>query len=191
MRKGKFGICLWFYAALAFVLAFLQQNLLCVLLLGFVILAERDEWASRQVMQATFLCLLGSLISGVLGIFNVLKSIPFAGTLFSGVFSFISGIVSLLILIFCIIALTRVVKEKDANIPLLNTLTDRIFGVVKQKVYTVPPQQPYGAQPPYSAPQQPAYPNYPPQQPVSSAPQAAPSAPPAQPVPPAEQTPQQ
>lgn len=88
MRKGKFGICLWFYAALAFVLAFLQQSMLCILLLGFVIVAERDEWTSRQVMQATFLCLLGSFISGVLNIFSVLKAIPFAGTLFSGVFSF-------------------------------------------------------------------------------------------------------
>ena len=93
MRKGKFGICLWFYAALAFVLAFLQQSMLCILLLGFVIVAERDEWTSRQVMQATFLGLLGSFISGVLNIFSVLKAIPFAGTLFSGVFSFVSGIV--------------------------------------------------------------------------------------------------
>ena len=40
MRKGKFGICLWFYAALAFVLAFLQQSMLCILLLGFVIVAD-------------------------------------------------------------------------------------------------------------------------------------------------------
>lgn len=178
MRKGKFGICLWFYAALAFVLAFLQQSLLCILLLGFVIVAERDEWTSRQVMQATFLCLLGSLISGVLNIFSVLKSVPFAGTLFSGVFSFVSGIVSLLILIFCIIALTRVVREKEADIPLLNALADRIFGIVKPK-YTPPP---YGTQPPYGVPPQPPYPNYPPQAPVS--------APPVQPAPPAEKPPQ-
>ena len=34
------------FAALAFVLAFLQQSMLCILLLGFVIVAERDEWTS-------------------------------------------------------------------------------------------------------------------------------------------------
>ena len=32
MKKGKFGVCLWFYAVLAFVLAFLGQILLGALL---------------------------------------------------------------------------------------------------------------------------------------------------------------
>ena len=80
MQKGKFGVCLWFYAVLAFVLAFLGQTLLCGLLLGFVILAEKNEWLSKQVMQAFFLTLASSLVGSVLDILNVFRSIPFVGT---------------------------------------------------------------------------------------------------------------
>ena len=61
MRKGKFNIVLPFYAIVGFVLAMLGQVLLCGLLLGFVLVAERDEWASRQCMQAFFLSLVMSI----------------------------------------------------------------------------------------------------------------------------------
>lgn len=148
MRKGKLGISLVFYAVLAFVLAFLRQTTLCFLVLGLVLVAERDEWTSRQVMQATFLSLLGSIVSAVLGIFDVLERIPLAGVFFSGVFGFIDSIVSLIILIFVIIALVKVAKGQDANLPLLSSLANRAFGIVTQKVYTTAapasqPQQPY------------------------------------------------
>lgn len=91
MQKGKFGVCLWFYAVLAFVLAFLGQTLLCGLLLGFVILAEKNEWLSKQVMQAFFLTLASSLVGSVLDILNVFRSIPFVGTAVSVVFNGITG----------------------------------------------------------------------------------------------------
>lgn len=117
MQKGKFGVCLWFYAVLAFVLAFLGQTLLCGLLLGFVILAEKNEWLSKQVMQAFFLTLASSLVGSVLDILNVFRSIPFVGTAVSVVFNGITGLVSLIILVFCIIAITKVVKEQDAGLP--------------------------------------------------------------------------
>ena len=41
MKKDRFGICLTFYAVLAFVLAILGQTLLGGLLLAFAILVER------------------------------------------------------------------------------------------------------------------------------------------------------
>ena len=66
MQKGKFGIYLWFYAMLAFVLAFLGQVLLAGLLLGFVIVAEKDEWVIKQVMQAFGLAIFASVVGEVL-----------------------------------------------------------------------------------------------------------------------------
>ena len=63
MQKGKFGICLWFYAVLGFIFAIINQTLPCLLLLGFVIAAEQNEWATKQVMQALFLCLTRSLVT--------------------------------------------------------------------------------------------------------------------------------
>ncbi|MBS1327493.1 MAG: hypothetical protein HP041_05800 [Oscillospiraceae bacterium] len=158
MQKGKFGVCLWFYAVLAFVLAFLGQTLLCGLLLGFVILAEKNEWLSKQVMQAFFLTLASSLVGSVLDILNVFRSIPFLGTAVSVVFNGITGLVSLIILVFCIIAITKVVKEQDAGLPLVSKLANRAFGLLEQKVYTqAAPAQP--VQP--AAPAQPLYPQQP------------------------------
>ncbi len=76
MQKGKYGLYLWFYAALAFILAILGQTLLCGLLLGFVIIAERDEWLTRQVIQAFCLCFFNAIVNVVLGIFDPLERNP-------------------------------------------------------------------------------------------------------------------
>ena len=129
MQKGKFGICLWFYAALAFVLAFLGQVVLCALLLGFVIAAEKNEWVIKQTMQALFLSLFSAVVSAVLSIFDVFDSIWFFRSVVSVIVSVIMGIVSLLILIGVIVALVRVTKDKDANLPLLSKLASRIVAM--------------------------------------------------------------
>lgn len=190
MQKGKFGICLWFYAALAFILAFLGQTLLCGLLLGFVIIAEKSEWLSRQVIQAFFLSIAVSIVSGVLNILHFLETIPFVGTVFGFIFSGITGLVSLLVLIIAILALVRVTKEQEADLPLLSKLANRAYGLVEQKVYAQAPTTPPAA--PYVQPQPPVYAAPPappaPQPPVQQAP-VVPQAPVQQP--PVQQTPDQ
>ena len=99
MRKDRFNICISFYAVLAFVLAILGQTLLCGLLLGFVIVIQKDEWLTKQVMQAFFLALVESIISCVTNIFSGLYAIPILGIAFSGIVGLISGILSFLLLI--------------------------------------------------------------------------------------------
>ena len=69
---------------LAFVLAILGQTLLCGMLLGFVIVIQKDEWLTKQVMQAFFLALVESIISCVTNIFSGLYAIPILGIAFSG-----------------------------------------------------------------------------------------------------------
>lgn len=162
MRKGKLGISLGFYAVLSFVLAFMGQTTLCFLLLGFVLVAERDEWASRQVMQAAFLSLVSSLVNDILSIFDILNQIPIIYVFLSDAFALIRWAVSVVILVFIIIALVKVCKGKDAGLPGLSTLAERAFGLVAQKVYSTTP--PAGGQPqqqayPYNQPQQPVQPN--------------------------------
>lgn len=139
MQKGKYGICLPFYAALGLVLAFLEQTVLCALLLGFVIVAEKDQWAGRQTMQAFFVSLFMSLVRVVLNILNVFDDIPFIGRISTIIFSAIEGVISLLVLIFLIIGLIHVLKGKDAGIPLLSKLANRAYGIVEQKIYTQSP----------------------------------------------------
>lgn len=178
MQKGKFGICYWFYAVAAFVLAFLGQVLLAGLLLGFVIAAERDEWTIKQTMQAFLLSLVTSVVDGVFGLFNF-GIIPVIGGVINIIFGIIAGIVSLLVLICVIVGIVRTARGQDAKIPLVSTLTDRAFGIIKEKVYTnQPPAPPYPQQPqaggpsyyyapqPPVAPQQPAQPPVAPQQPA-------------------------
>lgn len=136
MQKGKYGIYLWFYAALAFILAILGQTLLCGLLLGFVLIAERDEWLTRQAIQAFCLCFVSAIVNVVLGILDPLERIPFVGGVFTTIFGVISGVVGLLVLIFSIIALVNVCKGKDAGVPLARNFANRAFGFIEQRIYT-------------------------------------------------------
>lgn len=106
-----------------------------------------------------FLTLASSLVGSVLDILNVFRSIPFVGTAVSVVFNGITGLVSLIILVFCIIAITKVVKEQDAGLPLVSKLANRAFGLLEQKVYTQAAPASRAAGRPGAAlyPQQPAY----------------------------------
>lgn len=150
MTKGKYGIYLWFYALLAFVLVFLGQTTLCALLLGFVIIAENNEWLSKQVIQAFLLSLAVSIINRAISLVDgIFSSIPFVGGIFSSFFGVIEALIGILVLILVIVAIIKVVKEKDAGIPGLSALVNKAFGIVTKKVYTqVPPQAPQQPQNP-------------------------------------------
>ena len=98
MQKGKLGICLPFYAIVGLILALLGQTLLCGLLMGFVIVAEKDEWTSRQTMQAFFLSLFVSVVSYILDVLNITREIPLVNVALNTVFGVIEGVVGLLVL---------------------------------------------------------------------------------------------
>ena len=174
MKKGTFGIKLSFYAVLAFVLAFLGQTLLLGLLLGFVIVAEKDEWMTRQTMQAFFLTIAVSVIQGALSLISKLFSwIPTlgsisVGSIVSALFGWINWAVSVAALVFIIIAVIKVAKGNEANIPVFASLANRAYGIVKEKPvyqqpqqYTQYPQQPQPPQYPQYSQQPPQYPQYP------------------------------
>ncbi len=178
MRKGKVGIVLAYYAVIAFVLVVLQQPVLIALLAAIAIFFEKDEWLSRQTVQAL-------LLSIVVGCFSTLESvfgnlyIWVLGDVLAGIFGFISWLVYIAAIVFSIIAITRVYKENEANVPFLSELSYKIFGQIKPR--PVPPVPPQGYQPP-QAPQGYAVPpqGYQPQ-PPQYAPVAPPPAAPVQP----------
>ncbi len=136
MRKDNFGICLSFYAVLAFVLAMLDYTTLVALLLGFVIIVHKDQWLSMQVMQALFLCIISSLISIIFGIVSPIYRIPFVGSIFSGLFDVVESLISLAILVFAIAGIAKVAKEQDANIPIAKTFAEKAFGLVRNVTYS-------------------------------------------------------
>ena len=139
MKKGRFGIALAFYAVAAFVLAFLGQTYLCFILLGFVIAAEKDEWLTRQAIQACMLVLIEPVVRGAMYIFNIFDSVPYLGRILSGLSDIVIWLLSVLVFVLALIAVLKVSKERDAGLPVASSVADWAYGVVKQKTYVAPP----------------------------------------------------
>ncbi len=142
MTKGKYGITLWFYAALAFVLVLLDQTLLCALLLAFVAVAENNEWLTKQVIQALSLSLAANILQGVVNwvdvsLFQMLNNLPLnlsiVLNILDGFFGFVNGLISLAVLVFVVLALIKVVKEQDANLPGFSQLADKAMALSKKE----------------------------------------------------------
>ena len=181
MRKGKLGVVVCLYPILGFVCVILNQPLLCALIFGFVLVAERDEWAGRQTLQAVGLSAIAVVLRELL-VYSV-NLFPVYIDFFhflSTAFGTLSALVYLAAIITSMVAITRVMKDQEASLPGLDRLAYRAYG--KQKPQPMPGQYPppYGVQPPYAHPyQQPGQP-YPPQPgPYQQPPQA-----PQQPQPP-------
>lgn len=140
MEKGKLGIRLCFYGVTAFILAILGYSTLLFLLAGVVLLVEKDEWASRQVIQAFCLCVISSLIYDILGAFDFLYNVPVLGSIWGTIISVINGLISLVVFALCIVGILNNAKGKEANIPLASKFADWAFGIVTQKVAPQPAQ---------------------------------------------------
>lgn len=129
MEKGKLGVRLGFYGVLAFIMAYLGSYTALFILLAVVLIAEESEWASRQVIQALCLCIADSALGIVLGVINSLRGslvntfdflykVPGIGNGWNIIYSFLSRAVSIVILVFAILAIVNIAKGKDANTPL-------------------------------------------------------------------------
>lgn len=180
MEKGKLGIRLSVYAVVAFLLAAFGLYLGIIGLLAIVLIAEKDEWATRQVLQALMLCLLPSMVSAVFGILGFMNWFGWAsyGTAIytiSSIWSRFSSVVNWLadiaVYVFALIGILNVSKGKEAGIPVFSNFANWAYGKVAVKAQPVY-QQPVYQQPVY---QQPVAPQAPVQQ-AAPAPQAAPAA---------------
>lgn len=136
MKKDNFGICINFYAVLGFVLALLGHTTLALLLLGFVIVVQKDQWLTMQVMQAFFLSIISGIISAFLDILTPLYKIPILGLAISGTIGVITSIISLIVLVMAIIGIIKTAKGADANLPLVKGFANKAFGIVKNVTYT-------------------------------------------------------
>jgi hypothetical protein len=145
MKKGKFGLSLSFIAVIAFGFAAFCQPLAVLLICGFALLAEKDEWLNKQVLQALLLVVFYDLVILVVDLlFNGLSWL--LGTLHAygaqsamlTVNSFIDGLIYIALIVFAVIAVVRVVQGKDAGIPLLSKLA---VGDLS-KAFTPKPQAP-------------------------------------------------
>ncbi|MDL2294339.1 hypothetical protein LJC60_06880 [Ruminococcaceae bacterium OttesenSCG-928-D13] len=183
MNKGKLGIVMTTYSVVAFVLALTGQLLLCALLLGFVLVYEKDEYTSRQCLTAFFLSIattvFGSVGYGFLGggmsvlniIPNLFYRIGYGVAIFFGV---LFCLCVLALVVFGVIGLVNVARRKEAGVPLFSTLAYKAFGFMKPKPQIQPP--PAAFNPTYQQNYQPGY-GQPPEAPVSGQPMGYPGAP--------------
>ena len=164
MEKGKLGIRLSVYAVLAFILAAFGLYLGIIGLLAVVLIAEKDEWAGRQVLQALMLCLLPSMVSAVFGVLGFMNwfgwgsygsAVYTISSIWSRFNSVINWLVNIAVYVFALIGILNVSKGKEAGIPVFSSFANWAYGkiVVKaQPVYQQPVyQQPVAPQAPVQA----------------------------------------
>lgn len=133
MEKGNFGIRLCVYTVLAFMLAYFGSATLLFLIAGVVLIAEKSEWAFRQVVQAIVLCYVGSILSSFFNIFDFIGSIPFVGAAWNVIVGVIEGLVDLAVLVFAIVAILKNLKGQDADIPFARNIANWAYGVATPK----------------------------------------------------------
>lgn len=191
MRKGKFGVVLCLYPIVGFACVILNQPLLCAAVFALALIAERDPWAGRQTLQAFALSAVTAVLRSVLAFVVQL----FPGDYYSwGVLRYLSvalgalsALVYLLAIVISVLAITRVMKDREAGLPLLSDLAYWAFGLRKPRPapgpYTPPPFQQPGPGQPVPPPPQPwpaghaPYPPYaPPKAPVPPQPGSNPQA---------------
>lgn len=160
MKISKTGIHLRYLAALAFFLILFDLTLVSLLLIGVALYIEKDEWLSRQTIQAFFLKLFFNFITTILGGTTLIsKFTTFQmysyGSYYEDIFDYISagdifrifliGGLAIAVLVFMILGIIRTLKEQDAGVPFFSGLSYKMFGLIKPA--PMPPQQPYYYQP--------------------------------------------
>lgn len=159
MQKGKFGFYLWLYPFISLWTILTGSPLGCLLIAGFVIAVEQDEWTIKQCLQALMFSFYWSIYDVAMG---YAKQIPVAGFIFS-IIDFIVWLV--LIILVMVIGLSRLKKGREMGLP-GKGIVNRAYGYIQQYI-----QQP---QPQYQAPSQPQY-QQPVQQPFTAPPAQTPN----------------
>lgn len=95
--KTKLGISVAMLAAAAYLVAYFNGNLALLLIVGYVLLCESDEWLKKSVVKALVISLVFSLISAVIGFIpNAISIVDDLVSIFGGSFGipFISRIIA-------------------------------------------------------------------------------------------------
>ena len=134
MKKGKY-VSLVLVAVIAFVFVALRQPQSVLLVVAFALLAERDGWLNRQVIQALLLMvtyytaiLSFNLIFDVLGRFLSLVKAYRAKITFADIHSWTGDILYWALLALSLYAIVQVVRGKEAGLPVLSKASDGGIG---------------------------------------------------------------
>lgn len=163
MSKGKYSITFSAVAAISFILAFFGLKELLVLVVAYALIAEGNDWLTKQTLQALYLCLsyviltviVDGFFKGLISAFAAIKVYD-ASSALATIDGFVLGIIGIVMFALSILAILNVIKNKDANLPLFGTLADKSMGVfTKKAVQSAPVQAPvpqYAPPPPAAQP---------------------------------------
>jgi len=145
MEKGKFGISINVIAVIAFIFVILRQPQSVLLVVGFALLAEKNEWLNKQVIQSLFLIItyylavfVADFIFGGIASFFGSVNIYEASGLILKINSFIAGILLIVLVVFSIMAILKVLKGQDAGIPYFSTIINTTVPTFAPKVESMP-----------------------------------------------------
>lgn len=148
MEKGKYGIRLAFYGVAAFAMVLFGNFTVLALITAAALFIEKDEWASRQAIQACFLCLVPAMISTVFSVFGFIDWFGWAAnswesgsvahivtTTWSRIKTVVYFATDIAVLVFGFIGMLKNAKGKEANIPVADKFAQWVYGkvVVKQQ----------------------------------------------------------
>lgn len=133
--KTKLGISVAMVAAAAYLVGFFSGNVALLLIVGYVLLCESDEWLKKSVVKALAIGLAFSLVSAVIGFIpNAISLVDDLFSIFGGSFGigfisrtiiFINTVLSvfekLLMLALAILAL----DNKTIKLPLIDDLIEK------------------------------------------------------------------
>lgn len=157
MRKGKFNIVLALYAVVAMFLAIFGQTIALIVLTGFVIAVENDEWTSKQCLQALAALGLNNIFSLAVELIekpfdwlSLVVSANFFERLvyhYDKFFNFTASVVDVGITVLLIIGVINVMKEKDAKLPLASNFANWAYGLATKKAAPTQPKAQAPVQP--------------------------------------------
>lgn len=147
--KGKYGLPLSAIAALAFGFCALRQPLAVLLITGFALLAEGDQWLNRQAVQAVLLSVTyavaalvnGWVFGGLARLFGEL-SVYRAQDAMLSVDAVLDTLLYVGLIVLCLLAIVRVLRGQDAALPLLTKMANGDFTAAFAKKPMAPPTAP-------------------------------------------------
>ncbi|MGI6334069.1 MAG: hypothetical protein ACOX1A_05570 [Saccharofermentanales bacterium] len=141
MTKSIFGLKLSAIAILIFVICFFGSIEVLILLGAFALLLEKNRWLTKQAFQALYLK-LGYIIAlrAVGWVFDFFRFL-FGRTGFlattQDIINFLLGLAFLLLVI---LAVLRLLREEDADVPFFANLADYTMNIVREKAAPVVPK---------------------------------------------------
>ncbi len=138
MNRGKYGLNLAAVAIIGFIMAFFGFTESLLFLVAYALIAEKDNWLTRQTLQALFLrftysiaiIVLGWIFGGLIAFFNIAKAYKAMAEV-AKVQGFFNGVLYLGLFVMAALAVLKVMKGQDAGLPVLGSLVEKTMNAAE------------------------------------------------------------